>query len=65
MLVVVLLIRLLQLPPLRPPLGKGQLALRREVVFQLATGHIKLPQLPFMGGLEFLPLVLAVDCVHL
>ena len=62
---VVLLIRLLQLPPLRPPLGKGQLALRREVGFQLAAGHIKLPQLPLMGGLEFLPLALAVDGVEL
>ena len=38
---VVLLVCLLQLVSLLPPLSKGQPALRREVVFQLASGHIK------------------------
>ena len=62
---VVLLVCLLQLAVLRFPLGKGQPALRGEVVFQLAAGHVKLPQLPLVGGLEFLPLALPVDGVHL
>ena len=47
------------------PGGDGQLAVRRESVRQLASGHIKLPQLAFMLPPVLLPLALPPDAVHL
>lgn len=43
------LVLLLQLAVFHSPLGKGQLALQGEAVFQIAAGHVKLPQFPLQG----------------